>query len=350
MKDGNALVGSVTRAGEVIVEGHGVGQLAGFRFIPDGSGGVEESRPLLNAARRALAREIPERLARLESGAGRGLRPFRRRGGELGRRPGRPAHGRRSRHPAPGRSAAERPAGQRPARAAAPAPGPLGGALHRPPPEAPDRRRGRAGDRRHPRACCSSSSRPWGCCPGASSAPSCPWPMSRPCPLWACASAAKPSGSRPWPRREAWRGCSGASMPAGRRRPCRTRRPPSLLRDPALPAEFYHAVGYRLAGPLAIRADALERLSQAARRLAEQGPFLAVEALRQTHPMRGGRPARGDRGAGLSLGRGGGRAALPRPATEGGAPRVPSVGAGAGPGRSAPDSPFAALRDLKFTR
>ena len=45
MKDGNALVGSVTRAGEVIVEGHGVGQLAGFRFIPDGSGGVEESRP-----------------------------------------------------------------------------------------------------------------------------------------------------------------------------------------------------------------------------------------------------------------------------------------------------------------
>ena len=67
MKDGNALVGSVTRAGEVIVEGHGVGQLAGFRFIPDGSGGVEESRPLLNAARRALAREIPERLARLEA-------------------------------------------------------------------------------------------------------------------------------------------------------------------------------------------------------------------------------------------------------------------------------------------
>ena len=64
--------------------------------------------------------------------------------------------------------------------------------------------------------------------------------------------------------------------------PLPPRRPPSLLRDPALPAEFYHAVGYRLAGSLAIRADALERLSHAARRLAGQGPFLPVEALRQT--------------------------------------------------------------------
>jgi len=35
------------------------------------------------------------------------------------------------------------------------------------------------------------------------------------------------------------------------------RRPASLVRDPALPADFYHAVGYRLAGPLAVRADAL---------------------------------------------------------------------------------------------
>jgi ATP-dependent RNA helicase SUPV3L1/SUV3 len=39
MKDGGALAGSVTKAGEVIVEGLGVGQLAGFRFVPDGSGG-----------------------------------------------------------------------------------------------------------------------------------------------------------------------------------------------------------------------------------------------------------------------------------------------------------------------
>ena len=100
--------------------------------------------------------------------------------------------------------------------------------------------------------------------------------------------------------------------------PLPPRRPPSLLRDPALPAEFYHAVGYRLAGSLAIRADALERLSQAARRLAGQGPFLPVEALRQTHPMRGGRSARGHRGARLPLGRRRRRASLPRSGPEGG--------------------------------
>ena len=54
------------------------------------------------------------------------------------------------------------------------------------------------------------------------------------------------------------------------------------MRDPALPAEFYHAVGYRLAGSLALRADALERLSDLAHRLSDQGPFLPTEALRQT--------------------------------------------------------------------
>jgi ATP-dependent RNA helicase SUPV3L1/SUV3 len=64
--------------------------------------------------------------------------------------------------------------------------------------------------------------------------------------------------------------------------PLPPRRPASLMRDPALPAEFYHAVGYRLAGSLAVRADALERLSDLAHRLSDQGPFLLTEALRQT--------------------------------------------------------------------
>jgi ATP-dependent RNA helicase SUPV3L1/SUV3 len=41
-------------------------------------------------------------------------------------------------------------------------------------------------------------------------------------------------------------------------------------------------VGYRLAGSLAVRADALERLSDLAHRLSDQGPFLPTEALRQT--------------------------------------------------------------------
>ena len=336
MKDGNALVGSVTRAGEVIVEGHGVGQLAGFRFIPDGSGGVEESRPLLNAARRALAREIPERLARLEGApdaafalSAAGVVSWE--GAPVAR-----LDGRRSRHPAPGRSAAKRSPGQRPARAAAPAPGPLVGAFHRPPAEAAGRRRG-SPVTGATRGVLFQLIEALGLLPRRE--------LSAQLPL-ADAKALSALGLR-LGRESVWFPALASSgslagllwcIHAGRApTPLPPRRPPSLLRDPALPAEFYHAVGYRLAGSLAIRADALERLSQAARRLAGQGPFLPVEALRQTHPMRGGRFARGHRGAGLPLGRGRGRATLPCPGQEGGrqgcqapAPARPPAAAAAG--------------------
>ena len=106
-------------------------------------------------------------------------------------------------------------------------------------------------------------------------------------------------------------------------------------------------MGYRLAGPLAIRADALERLSQAARRLADQGPFLPVEALRQLVQCEAAAlPAviaalgyRSEEEGELrfhaperkATGRSGKRRRGPRPQQQ-------------------PDSPFAALRDLKFTR
>ena len=49
--------------------------------------------------------------------------------------------------------------------------------------------------------------------------------------------------------------------------------------DPALPASFYAALGFFVADRLALRADRLERLAAAARRLARQGPFAADERL-----------------------------------------------------------------------
>ena len=151
MKGGGALSGVVTRAGEVIVEGHSVGQLSGFRFVPDGSGGAEESRPLLAAARRALTQEIPARLARLEkageasfalSQAGiiswEGAPVARLIAGDtvLG---------------SPGRSAAERSHRGRRARALAPAPGALAGRAYREAPRPLERGDGRAGGGRDPR-------------------------------------------------------------------------------------------------------------------------------------------------------------------------------------------------------
>ncbi|MCX8132883.1 MAG: helicase-related protein, partial [Roseococcus sp.] len=61
------LQSAVTRQGEVVVEGHRVGEVRGFAFHPEiGEGGEEEKRVVLRAARRALAQEMPRRLAALE--------------------------------------------------------------------------------------------------------------------------------------------------------------------------------------------------------------------------------------------------------------------------------------------
>ncbi|MBS7809845.1 helicase-related protein [Roseococcus pinisoli] len=62
------LLSAVTRQGEVVVEGHKVGQVVGFEFHPEATeGGEEEKKLILRAARRALAQEIPRRLAALET-------------------------------------------------------------------------------------------------------------------------------------------------------------------------------------------------------------------------------------------------------------------------------------------
>lgn len=65
------LLASVSRAGEVRVEGHLVGRLDGFVFRPDaagtGAGGRDGHRALLRAARRVLAREVAPRVSALEA-------------------------------------------------------------------------------------------------------------------------------------------------------------------------------------------------------------------------------------------------------------------------------------------
>ena len=59
------LLGTVTSNGEVVVEGHDVGRLEGFRFPPDRRARGEEARLLGTAARRILADALPPRVARM---------------------------------------------------------------------------------------------------------------------------------------------------------------------------------------------------------------------------------------------------------------------------------------------
>jgi ATP-dependent RNA helicase SUPV3L1/SUV3 len=64
---GGELASAVTAGGDVVVEGHPVGRLEGLRFVPDSADGTEATRSLMASARRALARELPARLRRLET-------------------------------------------------------------------------------------------------------------------------------------------------------------------------------------------------------------------------------------------------------------------------------------------
>ncbi len=59
------LLSAVTARGEVVVEGHSVGHIAGFTFVPDPDA-AEDTRLVLRAARRALGQEMPRRIGLLE--------------------------------------------------------------------------------------------------------------------------------------------------------------------------------------------------------------------------------------------------------------------------------------------
>ncbi|MBV8591303.1 MAG: DNA helicase [Acetobacteraceae bacterium] len=65
--EGEELLSAVTRRGEVAVEGHHVGHIGGFRFVPDPIAEGEQKRLVLRAARRALRQEVPRRVAALEA-------------------------------------------------------------------------------------------------------------------------------------------------------------------------------------------------------------------------------------------------------------------------------------------
>jgi ATP-dependent RNA helicase SUPV3L1/SUV3 len=65
--DADDLMSAVTRRGEVVVEGHQVGLVEGFGFVPDPNSVGDERRMVTRAARRALITEMPRRVARLEA-------------------------------------------------------------------------------------------------------------------------------------------------------------------------------------------------------------------------------------------------------------------------------------------
>jgi ATP-dependent RNA helicase SUPV3L1/SUV3 len=68
--DGKDLLSAVTRRGEVVVEGHDVGRIEGFGFVPDPLAVGDEKKLVLRAARRALRDEMPRRVGVLEAATG----------------------------------------------------------------------------------------------------------------------------------------------------------------------------------------------------------------------------------------------------------------------------------------
>ncbi len=64
---GDELLSAVTARGEVVVEGHPVGHIAGFAFLPDPVAEGPEKRLVLRAARRSLREEMPRRVGLLEA-------------------------------------------------------------------------------------------------------------------------------------------------------------------------------------------------------------------------------------------------------------------------------------------
>ena len=65
--DGEELLSAVTARGEVVVEGHAVGHVAGFVFHPDPAAAGMEKRLVLRAARRALGEWAPRQVLALEA-------------------------------------------------------------------------------------------------------------------------------------------------------------------------------------------------------------------------------------------------------------------------------------------
>ncbi len=65
LREDALLEPEINKTGEVAVEGHAIGRLDGFVFLPDTSSGGSEAKALQNAAQKALAGEIAIRAMRL---------------------------------------------------------------------------------------------------------------------------------------------------------------------------------------------------------------------------------------------------------------------------------------------
>src|SRR3954466_4060203 len=65
LRENTMLETEITKAGEVVVEGHPIGRLAGFQFAADSASAGPEGRALRAAAQKALAGEIDTRAAKL---------------------------------------------------------------------------------------------------------------------------------------------------------------------------------------------------------------------------------------------------------------------------------------------
>ncbi len=65
LKENTMLETEISKTGDVVVEGHTIGRLEGFRFAPDATAGGSEAKMLSGAAQKALAGEIEARATRL---------------------------------------------------------------------------------------------------------------------------------------------------------------------------------------------------------------------------------------------------------------------------------------------
>ena len=65
LRENSMLETEITKTGEVVVEGHPIGRLAGFQFAADSASAGPEGKALRAAAQKALAGEIDARAARL---------------------------------------------------------------------------------------------------------------------------------------------------------------------------------------------------------------------------------------------------------------------------------------------
>jgi ATP-dependent RNA helicase SUPV3L1/SUV3 len=65
LRENAALEPDFNKTGDVVVEGHLIGRLDGFVFVPDASSGGSEAKALQNAAQKALTGEIAARATRL---------------------------------------------------------------------------------------------------------------------------------------------------------------------------------------------------------------------------------------------------------------------------------------------